>query len=57
MDFITNNWTEIGVILLAVVVLGERGAALTENKVDDVIFGTIHKVLVALKLKFPESPK
>lgn len=55
MDFITNNWTEIGVILLAIVVLGERGAALTENKVDDVIFGTIHKVLVALKLKFPEA--
>lgn len=55
MDFITANWTEIGVVVLTLVILGERVAALTENKKDDAFFGAIHKVLAGLGLKFPEA--
>jgi hypothetical protein len=54
MEFLTQNWTEIAGVLALVIVLGERIAAVTENKADDAIFGAIHKVLVALKVKFPE---
>lgn len=54
MDFITQNWAEIAGVLALVIVIGERIAAVTENKTDDAIFGTIHKVLVALKVRFPE---
>lgn len=55
MDFITNNWAEIGVVLLGIVVIGERIAAITENKTDDKVFAFIHKALKALGLKFPEA--
>ena len=55
MDFTTNNWTEIAGVLALVIVIGERIAAVTENKTDDAIFGAVHKILVALKFKFPES--
>lgn len=54
MDFITNNWTEIAGVLALVIVIGERIAAVTENKTDDAIFGAVHKILVALKVRFPE---
>lgn len=55
MDFITNNWTEIAGVLALVIVIGERIAAVTENKTDDAIFGAVHKILSALKIKFPEA--
>ena len=57
MDFISQNWTEIGVVVLTLVIIGERAAALTETKKDDAFFGFIHKVLSGLGLKFPEAKK
>lgn len=54
MEFITQNWTEIAGVLALAIVIGERVAAVTENKTDDAIFGAIHKILVALRVKFPE---
>jgi hypothetical protein len=55
MDFITQNWTEIAGVLALLIVIGERIAAVTENKTDDKIFAVVHKILVALKVKFPET--
>ncbi len=54
MEFLTQNWTEIAGVLALVIVIGERIAAVTENKTDDAIFGAVHKILVALKVRFPE---
>lgn len=53
MDFVQAHWVEIAVIVVAVVQIGERIAALTETKQDDAIFGAIHKVLATIGLKFP----
>lgn len=55
IEFLSNNWTEISVVVLGLVVVGERIAAVTENKTDDKVFAAIHNILVALKLKFPEA--
>lgn len=55
MDFITQNWTEIAGVLALVIVIGERIAAVTENKTDDKVFAAVHKILVAFKIKFPEA--
>lgn len=50
-------WTEIAAWTAFGVIIGERIAAKTANKLDDKIFGTIHKILVFLKVKFPEEAK
>lgn len=55
VKFVTENWSEIAVVIVSIVVAGERIAALTETKKDDAIFGFIYKTLKALGLKFPES--
>lgn len=55
IEFLSNNWTEIAGVLALVIVIGERIAAVTENKTDDKVFAAIHNILVALKLKFPEA--
>ena len=55
VNYVTNNWTEIGVIALGTVIVCERIAAMTENKTDDKIFAFIHKALKTLGLKFPEA--
>lgn len=55
LDFVKANWADIAGILALVIVLGERIAAVTENKTDDKVFAGIHKLLVFLKVKFPEG--
>lgn len=55
IKFVTENWSEIAVVIVSVVMAGERIAALTETKKDDAIFGAIYKVLKGLGLKFPEA--
>lgn len=54
MEFLQENWADIGGIAALVIVLGERIAAYTETKKDDAFFGFVHKILETLKIKFPE---
>jgi hypothetical protein len=48
-------WTQIAAFGAAFIVIAERIAALTETKKDDAFFGFVHKILVSVGLKFPES--
>jgi hypothetical protein len=55
MEWLQAHWTEVAGVAAFVVIIGERVAAWTETKTDDRIFAAIHKVLAALKVKFPET--
>ena len=54
LAWVKAHWMEMAGVMAFVVVIGERIAAVTENKEDDAFFDAVHKMLAALGLKFPE---
>lgn len=56
IEYVQNNWSEIGVAIGALIFLADRIARLTPTQTDDKIVKAVYKLASVLSIRVPDNP-